>query len=171
VLDSRGVSFSDRDSLARSFETGDCRFSVKEEPLSVVHLGEGVMLEFPGGTDFKLPPRAETKSDLIEIELLSGGLMLSTTDHFRGRILVHTPDMTIALAGQLLGVDVYPHGTCLCIIDGEAELTSSTNAEPRHLSSNSTTFVKRDGGESIKEGAHHLDVLSKFSTRRDKYLF
>lgn len=171
VLNGESVSYSDRDSLVQSFGDGGCQISVNQEPLSVVHLGEGLMLEFPGGTDFKIPPRAESESDLVEIELLSGGLMLSTTDEFQGRVLVHTPDMTIALTGQLLGVDVYPHGTCLCIVDGEAEMTSSEGSEARHISANSTTFVEREGGDSSKEGAYHAEDLTKFSTRRDQYLF
>lgn len=173
VIDGQPVSYTDQETLVDSFESGDCRFAIGKQELSVVHLGEGVMLEFPPATEFSIPARPEGEKGLIEIRIITGGLKISTADEFQGRVLVHTPDTTISLSGHLLGVDVYPHGTCLCIVDGEAEMTNAKEGgAPKRVQSNSTTFITReDGKEQLQEGAYHVDDLDDFSTRRDQFLF
>ncbi len=172
VIDGQAVSYADSGSLTGAFRKGDCRLSVGDVDLSVVHLGEGVMLEFPAGTRFRIPTRPEAESELLEIELLEGGLRVSTLEEFDGQLLVRTPDTSITLAGSLLGVDVDPRGTCLCIVEGTAEMSlAGGEDEFRRLGANSTTFVERSGVARSEVGAHHAEDLSKFADRRDRYLF
>ena len=172
LLNGRHVSYADSRAVVDSFEKGDCEFRVGEADLSVVHLGEGVMLEFPSGSEFRLPARSKGESGLLEIDLLKGGLRVSTPAGYPGRILVRTPDTTISLAGESIGIDVVAKGTCLCIVNGEAELVPlSGKRELMRAGKNSTAFVERNGAEKSMPGVHHAKELEGFSARRDKYLY
>ncbi len=146
-----------------------------KENLALIHLAEGVMLEFPAETELRFPPRPEGESGLFEVEVIKGGLHVATTVDFQGRVLVYTPDATISLSGHSVGVDVYPEGTCLCILDGTAGLKrrGDESAETLTIDSMSTAFVGRDGTitQPPKGNVHHLAEMEQFAELGDKYLY
>lgn len=170
VVAGRPVAHLDDATLVDSFEQGDCQLSVDGGLLCVVHPERGVMLEFPAGSEISLPARSSEEPGLIEVELASGGLRVSTTETFRGRILVHTPDGSFELEGELLGVDVAASGTCLCVEEGAARFASVDGAEPQRVGRASTFFVERGVGARFLDGVHHASELSDFASRRDLYL-
>lgn len=173
VVDGVRFAASDGAALDEALTKGDCRLETGDADLSVLWLEEGVMLEFARSSEVRVLPTPEGEHGLIEIEVLAGGVRVATKESFMGRILVHTPDITVALAGHSLGVDVFSSGTCLCVLEGTAELTLTTDAgeESREVLSNSTTFVQR--GEVLKsaDGVHHVDEMESFLQLGERHLF
>jgi hypothetical protein len=172
VIDGQQVQYTDSASFTDSFDRGDCSFKIGKESLSVVQVGVGVMLEFPPGTEFKLPPNVEAASGPLEIRLLTGGLRVSTTPDFTRPVLVHTPDTTITLAGHSLGVDILAEGTCLCIESGDAQMIpTGGDRTPVSVSKNTSTFIKHDGSAVLYKSVHHKAEMTNFDKRTKKFLY
>lgn len=173
ILNGEPVSYEERERLESSIERGDCSLSVGDEDLRVLTLDDGVFLEFPPGTDLRVLPRAPGERGLLELEVKTGGVRVSTREDFEGRILVHTPDAVISLAGPAIGIDVFPEGTCLCILDGAAEMSGKGQSpNSRRVSVGEMAFVERGESDFAVQGdLHHQRELEAFAETSDRYLF
>lgn len=173
VLDGDVVAYAERERLSSSIEVGDCVLEVGEEDLSVLILDEGVFLEFPPSTDLRVLPRAAGDGGLLELEVRTGGVRVSTAEDFGGRIRVHTPDAVIDLSGHAVGIDVFPRGTCLCILEGEAEMSGLEGGRAAHgLGQGESAFVHRgERGFELLDGVHHRDELEDFSADSRRRLY
>lgn len=174
-LDGEVISEGAQAHFNKAYAGGGCFVSLGEEHLALVHLTEGVMLEFPAETELRLMPIPKGESGLIEIELLQGGLRVSTTEEFMGRVLVHTPEATIALTGDSIGVDVVPEGTCLCIVGGSAEMQrrGGDGADAFHVEGMSTAFMTSEGEirQAPPGSVHHAEELEAFAELRDAHMY
>jgi hypothetical protein len=175
VVDGTRASYGNSDLLSASFERGDCSLSVGDQELRVLALEEGVLLEFPPGTDLRVLPRVGGERGLLELELLTGGVRVSTSPGFQGRIQVRTPDALISLSGPAAGIDVLPRGTCLCILDGLADLAErSGESRPHRLDRGQSAFVERGSREvAVRAELHHAHAreLELFAGLSERYLF
>jgi len=173
VVDGVRFAANDGGGLDEALTEGDCRLETESADLSVIWLEEGVMLEFAKSSEIRVLPRPEGEHGLIEIEVLAGGVRVATTEQYPGRVLVHTPDMTIALSGHSLGVDVYSSGTCLCVLEGTAQMTlkSADGEESLELLSDSTTFVQRGAVLKSDSGVHHAEEMESFRELGRRYLY
>jgi hypothetical protein len=176
LLDGSEELINDDARLRDAFAYGDCSLSVGRDNLAMIHYGEGVLLEFPPSTTLRFLPRSEGEVGLIEIEVLTGGLRVATTDAFAGRILVYTPHTVVALSGHSLGIDVLPKGTCLCVQGGSAQVKAKkgdADSNAYSLGSHSTTFFTSGG--QVREfpvgEVHHADEMDEFSALGEKYLY
>lgn len=174
-LDGEDVAQGQDEGVRRALDGGGCQLTTGDENLALLHVGEGVLLEFPAQTELRLVPQPRGEEGLIEVELIHGGLRIATTEEFQGRVLVHTPDTTIALSGHVLGIDVLPEGTCLCIVGGSASIQPLGDAgeEAFTVGDMSTTFVTRAGEvKHLPAGrVHHAEEMDQFFELRKKYLF
>jgi hypothetical protein len=163
--------------LAAAVTDGGCSLETGAENLSLIHYGEGVLLEFPPETELRFPLVSEGERGLVEIEVLRGGLRVATTEEFMGRVLVHTPHTTISLSGHSLGIDVYSEGTCICAGSGKAEIRPLKQFEggpEQHDVGSATTRFIRPNGEvvSFPDGeVHHEKEMESIVELGDKYLY
>lgn len=173
VVDGVRFAANDGGGLDKALTKGDCRLETEDADLSVIWLEEGVMLELAKSSEIRVLPRPEGEHGLIEIEVLAGGVRVATTEQYLGRVLVHTPDMTVALAGQSLGVEVYSSGTCLCVLEGTAKMTlkGPGGDESRELLSDSTTFVERGTVLKSDPGVYHAEEMESFLELGRRHLY
>jgi ferric-dicitrate binding protein FerR (iron transport regulator) len=80
-----------------------------------------------GGTEMTVPPRAgRWLGRDAEIYVRAGEIRITTGPGFAGaRLTVHTPDALARVTGTTLAVIVAPEGTCVCVLEGTAELGPS----------------------------------------------
>ncbi len=173
VIDGEAVPFEDSRSLMHTLEHGGCCLETSTEQLSMVWIGEGVLLELPGNSKVRFRPRSGN-GDLV-LELESGGVYVSIKGTHEGRITVITPDAEIVMKGESrsLGVDLVEGGTCLCILDGGALMRSLPNGSVEYIESNTTAYARR-GVDELKlwrGEVHHLDPLVETAERSERYLY
>jgi ferric-dicitrate binding protein FerR (iron transport regulator) len=173
VLNGQLVSYAESEVLGSSIEHGECELSVGDEDLRVLTLDDGVFLEFPAGTDLRVLPRAQGESGLLELEVQTGGVRVSTREDFEGRILVHTPDAVISLSGPSVGIDVMPQGTCLCILEGVAEMSGKgQGARSRRVVGGEMAFFERGEADfRVRDELYHVRELETFARTSERYLF
>lgn len=172
-IDGRSVEYRDDASLDRALSQG-CRLETMTEPLTVMRLEEGVLLEVEKATRLDITRTDSMDSGLgLEFYVESGALRVATRPEFVGSIHVRTPDALIALSGSSLGVDVLDAGTCLCILEGQATMTATDGSDERQVPTNSTAFYYRDGRAGIlMEGeVHHDESLLGLLATGEAYLY
>ncbi len=177
VLDGNQRLSGSDERLGAALTLGGCSLETGGGKLSVIHYGEGVLLEFPPGTELRFPPVPKGERGLIEIVVERGGVRVATTDEFMGRILVHTPHTTIALSGPSMGIDVVEEGTCVCALAGDAQIRPLKEQEGSaggyNIGSGRTSFVRRSGAvvEFPEGDVHHSKELENFAELGNKYLY
>lgn len=172
VLDGRTVPIDDEASLTHTVEHGGCCLETRGEPLRLVWISGGVLLEMT--EDCRVTFRERSGDDLF-LELEAGGLHLSSKGTHPGTITVLTSDAEIVMKRRTrsLGVDLVAGGTCLCVLDGEAEMRAPPAGVWEHLASGTTTFAKSGTGrlEPMEGGVHHRSPLLETAERSERYLY
>lgn len=156
-----------------TLEHGGCCLETISEPLNMLWIGEGVLLELPENSKVKFRPRSGDGNLVLEVE--SGGVRVSIKGTHEGDITVITPDAEIVMKeeSRSLGVDLVEGGTCLCILDGGAVMRSLPTGKAEHIESNTTAYARR-GVDELKlwrGEVHHLDPLVETAERSERYLY
>ena len=167
-VDGKVVPVGDRGALARDLqrakeiqvEKGDLVLRV--ENLALFDVSEGTRVAFDG-----FDRKAEGAPYVLRVP--AGRLRAVTGPGFRGQTMKVDADLWQGtIVGTAFAVDYEPHGTCLCCLHGEVEMTSSALGAPLKIEPTKMCLVYRDGKSPPKQGANppkHLDPLQALEDR------
>jgi len=172
VLDGRTLPLDDEASLSHTVEHGGCCLETRGEPLRFVWSSGGVLVEMT--QDCRVTFRKRSGDDLV-LELEAGGLHLSSKGTHEGTITVLTSDAEIVMKRKTrsLGVDLVGGGTCLCVLDGEAEMRVPPTGAWEHVESGTTLYAESGAGRlrRMEGGVHHRGALLETAERSERYLY
>lgn len=169
LLDGEPVGRCDLDELSRRLNGASCVDSQDDE--LVLELHGDVQLALVPHTRLELAAKRRTCSrGEVGLSLECGGLLMGpVSGQGRSRLLVETPHAVVRIAGNLLGIDVFEEGTCICVASGDAEVeVLFAEHQTVRVGPDSTCFVFADGGElktgpsSRLVGEGHLHNLHAF---------
>ena len=116
-------------------------------------LAGALELELAPGSSLHFPPLPELDGlRPLDFELARGEAYLRTLASYPGNpILVHTDGADVALSGTTVGILVDGAGTCVCVAEGTARVTSARGSED--VSSLRTLRLGRDGSQEPERAA------------------
>jgi hypothetical protein len=168
LVNGERVAFTDSAILDRSFSGSGSLLQTTGESLTVVNLGEGIVLEMIPESRFEVIER-QGDDELLTIVLESGGVRVSTCPTHGDCVRVRTPEGEVTLSGRSLGVTVLDGGTCLCVLDGRGTLVGESLA----VASNTTAWISRQTGEISfdSDTLHHRESLASFAEVSGRYFY
>lgn len=98
--------------------------------------------------------RVERDGELPCLSASRGALYLSAPDGTDPvSFQIETPDAVLEIRARAIGIDIYPEGTCVCVLDGEVELTPRLgDPVSRTIHTGGSCFLQREGGLMVKDG-------------------
>jgi hypothetical protein len=127
-------------------ESGDVILQVGD--VSLFDLDEGTRVAFRGLDD-------TDAAVTIQVQASSGRLRARTGPDFRGRTMrVQADLMEVFVTGTAFALDYESHGTCICCLHGELQVTSKTlGPDPKPVSPDQMCLIYRAKDDS-KWGGH-----------------
>lgn len=175
VVDGTPVSLQRSAALLEAFSRGGCRLDVREGDLRVLEEGS-FLVTLPEGTEAQVVGRsAYGPSELLVLDVDSGGVHVSTADGSEGWIVVRTFDLEVELRGRAIAVDVLEGvGTCVCTLDGLARVRPREAADAPFLDvpSGKSLLQRRDGTRAALAPIRpeHEESLLELTRRRARWL-
>lgn len=160
------VELSDRAGLQRALEA-ESLIEVPEGSRLGLLFEDILLFEATSGTRMTLPPTPHRwwQRDLA-FEIQSGEVLIETGPEFAGRELrVRTPEGLIVVTGTLLSIERSAGGTCVCVIEGVAQV--GRDAKSLHpVPPGQRRVMLVDGSAKVSEIVPpHRDALRDFHDR------
>jgi hypothetical protein len=133
-------------------------------------LSSGVLgLQLTPGTEAVLPAapgRWFGRSVVARVD--RGSLRVTTGLRFDGaHLAIITPDATIRLTGTTVAVIAEPGGTCVCVLDGTADVKASRGGVV-HVPAGTRCDIARNGNKAPREGEIRGAERPKLQDLRDR---
>ncbi|HYR52569.1 MAG TPA: hypothetical protein VET83_08135 [Candidatus Dormibacteraeota bacterium] len=133
-------------------------------------LSSGVLgLQLTPGTEAVLPAapgRWFGRSGVARVD--RGSLRVTTGLRFDGaHLAIITPDATVRLTGTTVAVIAEPGGTCVCVLDGTADVKASRGGVV-HVPAGTRCDIARNGNKAPREGEIRGAERPKLQDLRDR---
>lgn len=165
-VDGRSIDVSDEDALAAAIRAGS---EIETPPRALIDLlaEDVVLFEIAEGTHMSIPPMpGRWFGREVACSLYVGELRVKTGKRFPGsELVVYTPEGIVEIAGTLLSVQRDEGGTCVCVLEGIAQVgVDEDDMEP--LQPGYRKVMLRDGTvEIIPVKPMHRDGVLDFDKR------
>ena len=134
-------------------------------------LSSGVLaLQLTPGTEAVLPAPPGRWFGRSGTARVDRGLMRVTTGlRFDGaHLAITTPDATVRITGTTVAVIAEPAGTCVCVLDGTADVKAARRGEVVHVPPGARCDIARDGKKAPREGEIRGAERPKLQDLRDR---
>jgi len=166
TIDGEPTPTADLARLTQSLTPGST-VAVPNEAGIDVAAGDVMLYEIVGGTEMTLPESpGRWFGRAVECSVFVGELRLMTGEEFTGSTFTaYTPDGMIQVTGTLLSIQCDEGGTCVCVLEGTAQVgTDETDLEP--VSPGFRKIMLKDGTvEIIPVKPMHRDGVLDFESR------
>ena len=146
TVDGQAISLADLDTVSERLKAGS---SVATTSAGVtLRAGDSMLLALSPDTELTLPgPLGQGVADVKvgEIRLVSG-------PDFQGPLTLQTREARIDVVGTSLAVLHGPMGTCVCVLDGEVQMTNRLDQEQRRVAKEQRWLVPHDGKAGDVDG-------------------
>ena len=139
---------------------------------------ERVRVQLASETRITLPEEGIGEPDAkrdVELTLEHGSMRFHSNSLAEGaRLVVQTPHARVRISGELIGIEVYDHGTCICVAQGDVRVeVLSAERQTIQVEDDSTCFVFGDpamepklGPSAKMVGPDHIAPLMDFYAER-----
>jgi len=174
VVEGETVSGPGDTNLDRAIHApGGCSVDKGGEKL-LMRYGKNLLVEADPGTEFDVDEALSDDTNL-SLELTKGAVRISGKPGHEHRISIRTPDASIVMCGEAIGVDVLEgRGTCVCCLDGDVEVDPvHEGAENHSVRSGSSIWIPRDSAEIkvLEAEIHHRDPLEQIRRSARTYFY
>lgn len=152
---------------------GGCGVEKDGEKLLLRYVGS-LLVEADPGTRFSVNA-AQTDDNNLSLDLTAGAVRVSGKPGYEHRIAIRTPDASIVMRGEAIGVDVLgDRGTCVCCLDGDVQVDPvHPEAANRAVRSGSSIWIPRGSADIkvLEAEVHHREPLEQVRMSARTYFY